>query len=742
MPRLKGMDTWMWLIGGIIITLLCFVIFMEIFSSITAQNHTQVSFETQANLASDVNRLCSMLEGQSQKQTLKFSTIATDFFASDNTTLIGKDVRTYGKRLCLNVSGKVSCEDLDCPLELDPIIKEKKILNLLDKLKGELNYREYEVELVRTKCGVSIVNLGSEPGCACGLEDFEVPAYCNYNGRQPFIISKGKVVILSDAEFWTSPNTSSEKIFSNIANYLGGGSILVVFEENLTDPDANGARAILNSLESRGFSVTVKKHSAEIDLSGYNQVWLVTPGFCGAQERNCSDYKKWGINEQKNLINFAKSGNGLLLITDSAMAKGIYERVDLSFINKIFAELGFPIEQILSCVCGCEYKPYNETVFENHTLTQGLSNVSLVGAAVFRETCVYTTEKPNTTGSATCSPDGKCYLGCPAGDPDCSCLEEGGFICNDIKYCLGILLKNAGSKVCCSSPCSLTNPNECQNTSDVPEGGACVCTGQCQPSLTCGSKKHCCPSGAEWNGSNCTKAAICSSPAPPCNGNFHWTHFGSGRFHENVGENSPCGGGYPGTRCPSCDYFEVCQSPVVKPVAEEIVNCCNSQCKDSGGHGSCHQYCSSAVSNSGLSSTVNENTQKKCYGLYVIYGMGPAARWTRGYQVRIEEPASVMLSGGTWMCTGYSTILTTLLRSVGYATSEAYTVLSDDHAYNIVKFPGDSKYTIADTVGNRPHPVGLGSLPGGYQHCSYWSNTCSNDAGMGSCPSKGNVFGC
>jgi hypothetical protein len=87
-------------------------------------------------------------------------------------------------------------------------------------------------------------------------------------------------------------------------------------------------------------------------------------------------------------------------------------------------------------------------------------------------------------------------------------------------------------------------------------------------------------------------------------------------------------------------------------------------------------------------------------------------------------------------------MLTTIMRSVGYTTSEIYSVGASDHEYNIVKFPGDTRYTIADTVGNRPSPVKIGSLPGGYPHCSYISNTCGNDAGMVTCPAKSNVYGC
>jgi len=779
MAHLKGMDTWMWIVGGIIITLLCFGIFLEIFSSLTAQTHTQASLESSTSLATDANKLCMMTEGQSLSQTLKFSTLVTDFYSTsyENKSYVIEGSRTYGRKLCTNISGMVSCEDLDCTLELEDIIKQKKVLNFLDKLQGALTYREYPLEITRTKCGVSALGKGSTPGCVCGTGEFETPIQCDYNGLQPVLLSKENLVILTDAEAWIVKNQSlepvSEKLFSNIAGYLGGQNILIIFEENMTNPENTVMKDVLASLGSNGFWIHAKGRtsssvnppggnttlhtsndstayaSSSIDFSNYDQVWLITPGFCEAESRNCTDYARWTVGEKKRLIEFAKSGKGLLIVTDAAMTKGIYDNVDVTLLNSILFEMNLPFEQVPSCVCGCDGQPMkpNQTIYSNNSnLTAGLEYIPVIGAAVLRETCVYDPNILGNSKNASCGPDGLCAKNCPSGDRDCSCLEEGGYLCQSAAYCAApsTVKAHADPGICCSNRCYLPGSESCPETHDKAEGNACLCTAECLTGLSCDATKHCCSAGTLWNGTRCARGLVCSSPAAPCNDNFHWTHFGSGRFHENVGEpgNAPCGGGYSGTPCPSCDYFEVCQSPVVKPIAEEIVSCCNSKCTDSSGHGSCHQYCTNAVSNSGLSSSENEDTLKKCYGLYAIYGMGPAATWTQGYQEHIEQPASVMLSSGVWMCTGYSTMLTTIMRSVGYTATEAYTVLSDDHAYNIIKFPGDPKYTIADTVGNRPHPVGLGSLPTGYPHCSYWLNSCSNDAGMVNCPAKNNVYGC
>ena len=64
----------------------------------------------------------------------------------------------------------------------------------------------------------------------------------------------------------------------------------------------------------------------------------------------------------------------------------------------------------------------------------------------------------------------------------------------------------------------------------------------------------------------------------------------------------------------------------------------------------------------------------------------------------------------TGTCTDYSIALTTLLRKAGYSKEEIYSVGGFDpktgaHAYNLVKIPGDKKFRIVDTTGNKPNPT-------------------------------------
>jgi hypothetical protein len=290
------------------------------------------------------------------------------------------------------------------------------------------------------------------------------------------------------------------------------------------------------------------------------------------------------------------------------------------------------------------------------------------------------------------------------------------------------------------------NSVTCCSFSDVGDVSGPIC-----------SSSHCCPTtkpkwcnnpqtgnprcvdNNEFVSEKCEE--ICPSSITQCFNKWHWNGYGA-MFQMNVYGHV-------------CDYYEVCQVPVVQPIAKEIIECCDNKCA-----GSCHSMCNQALSDSGLSSTDNDNTRKKCYGLYTIYGMDGAARWLKGYLLRgypngpdpPEAPASVMLSGDTWMCTGYSIVLTTLLRSVGYQSDEAYSVGMSDgpgcgHAFNLVKFPGESNYRFVDTVGNGLYISGITSSDWYRQQCGACrtesltaGDGCQNDEGVFNCPSSSNVY--
>ncbi|MBS3107777.1 hypothetical protein J4468_02570 [Candidatus Woesearchaeota archaeon] len=107
----------------------------------------------------------------------------------------------------------------------------------------------------------------------------------------------------------------------------------------------------------------------------------------------------------------------------------------------------------------------------------------------------------------------------------------------------------------------------------------------------------------------------------------------------------------------------------------------------------------------------------------------------------VDLPAHVSLDKiYTGTCADYSIALTTLLRKAGFRENEVYTVEGTDHAYNLVKLPGDLKYTFVDTTGNN-FPINFGNMPYGYPYCENMRK-CYNDNGKQFCPSVVEIYGC
>lgn len=102
----------------------------------------------------------------------------------------------------------------------------------------------------------------------------------------------------------------------------------------------------------------------------------------------------------------------------------------------------------------------------------------------------------------------------------------------------------------------------------------------------------------------------------------------------------------------------------------------------------------------------------------------------------------------TGTCYDYSSALTTILRMVGFSDKEVYTISGGMHTWNVIKFPGDHKWTFVDTTGNKAVPMIWHGLPAlnplldGY--CKlYESDNCDNDRALGmKCPPKSQIWGC
>jgi parallel beta-helix repeat protein len=112
------------------------------------------------------------------------------------------------------------------------------------------------------------------------------------------------------------------------------------------------------------------------------------------------------------------------------------------------------------------------------------------------------------------------------------------------------------------------------------------------------------------------------------------------------------------------------------------------------------------------------------------------------------------LSTGT--CADYSLALTTLLRKAGYSKDRVLSAEGVRHAYNLVRFPGETKWHYVDTTGNNaggvyggagfPSPATSWYTSGGdWRYCSGLTDGCMNDVYSISrerCPPNDMILGC
>lgn len=335
----------------------------------------------------------------------------------------------------------------------------------------------------------------------------------------------------------------------------------------------------------------------------------------------------------------------------------------------------------------------------------------------------------------------------------------------------------------------LLSPDYCQTNADCPQYSKCSPdSGLC---VAC-TDIHCCDNGTIWREGDNT----CVSPS---------------KF-VGIPKDTPCTAGWPNQQGQkvsineenyACDLFEVTDYRLVE-LAQQVATCYETNCQDS----KCHGHCRQAMSESGAGDIRDAASFKEFAGLYIIYGFGPEGTYMNGYFkpelncnlpvassilnpncepkspgefygnvyqltckgsvgqprgwktdynmsenscVLSELPAHVdILSLHTGTCADYSVSATTLLRMVGYSKYDVYSVRAPVHEYNLVRFPGDSNWTVVDTVANAGRPINaswtwkgpLSIIDGNYSHCSYYSDSCSNDAGTFKCPAKNEVYGC
>jgi len=151
------------------------------------------------------------------------------------------------------------------------------------------------------------------------------------------------------------------------------------------------------------------------------------------------------------------------------------------------------------------------------------------------------------------------------------------------------------------------------------------------------------------------------------------------------------------------------------------------------------------------------------YDAWIFGKYGKAGYWNSDTNYRsnsdsiVDVPAHASINRlSTGTCVDYSFALTTLLRKIGYSHDDVFSVNGEGHGYNLLRFPGETKFHYVDTVGNNGGDVyggtgypaiynASGYAVSWYDYCTKMDDGCSNDnygESTGRCPSNNNIYSC
>jgi len=372
---MKALSVWIWFIGGVIIGIIVFSVFIKLISLVAQGQQQEDAKKVYENIVTSVNGYCDVREGMAMTPRIVFPNIVTNIYAStDKKNPNYEGNVTIGNYICMNISNVVTCKWVSCEAEMMMLEKKEQLLSFIDRAMGRTGNTEYTLELRRTECGVALLELGMKSICSpCDLDKADKLIFCQ--NTIPVLLTYDDIVLLADLTPWIAGKDGMKKLAENVANYLKGKKILVVWEDDNSDPENETRKPILNNLQGLGFDITLKRHTETLkELENYDQIWLLNPGWCdypGRKKDFCKNVEMWTDSEISELKDVK-----IFIITDADITSDITTNT----LNRILKEKRFNVMQLPQCKCDCG-KGWVETIIVKHELTKGLSKFEVNAVA-------------------------------------------------------------------------------------------------------------------------------------------------------------------------------------------------------------------------------------------------------------------------------------------------------------------------------------------------------------------------
>jgi len=385
MRGLKGdVSMWIWVVGGLIIGASVILFATTMATGFFKSYQENAMREKYLTLAARIDAVCAGGEGNMDYFNVALSDVVRAIYPAKNlferppdkvSEMISDREAGSGSFLCLSYFGKnePSCKAVKCPLEMDyigtPSMRDD-LFTLLAKIRGEYPIYTYSMVLEKAEGKVFVSREAQQTSVALeGVEGVTTLATCDGN---PLLLSTadGNALVFGDATLWVKGNAEFAKMLTQAHEYLGNGTVLVIYEDDNAMPDS-----LTKIREAIGLWGAWVKHEMPLGnmFRSYNQVWIVRPGWCEAEFRSgedvgCGKTASWQDDEIKALGDYVKGGGKAFIITDYQVAgTGDKEMLQTParVVNGFLESMGAPFRLAKGYVCRKSYLKTLDDAFPN-----------------------------------------------------------------------------------------------------------------------------------------------------------------------------------------------------------------------------------------------------------------------------------------------------------------------------------------------------------------------------------------
>jgi hypothetical protein len=383
---MKGISVWIWVIAGFLIGIMMFAVSFQLISFIATAQQKELARENLDKIASNVNGLCTHRAGDKFSGTFAFPEKVRSVYVTKDVRFQPQSQRSSGNNLCMNFSKELICDDLDCNLEMQTIVGSENLQSLLNQYLGRYGTNSYDLQILKTECGVAILQSDETRTAFCGEECANETRLVGCQKHSVITLLAGSTLVMTDfTPIFECCNRFPYivTLLTNTAKYFGGSKIMVIWESNFANPESEKYKPISDALKVNGFEISSFRHKKQItvdDLKDKNQLWIYLPGWCSKQSDvqktvECTEFIQWDDSEYATIKDFVNSGGKLFIATDYSpyTTQGV--------VNGILSTIGYNSRVLEANVCSSQGNIVKTTDIKSHPITQNINEFSFTATS-------------------------------------------------------------------------------------------------------------------------------------------------------------------------------------------------------------------------------------------------------------------------------------------------------------------------------------------------------------------------